>query len=282
MREEFLTLTFLLPRHKEEALPEVLNPWPVLGCEVRDTNPDVEVTVFLRAAARDVLSQLKVSLENFGARELTEGSQPEVDWIGEYRQQARPFQVGSRFWIDPHPGSPTPPPSGCIHLLIEPRQAFGTGSHESTQLMLLLLEDRPPVGARVLDVGTGSGVLALAARALGARWVLGFDVDIDAVFVAGETAHLHPQWPVQLFAGPSRALAPVPSFDLILANMLVEQFVPLLPRFRRLVREDGYLFLSGLLVSQREAVAEELAASNFAIRSDKELGEWAAVVALPR
>lgn len=282
MKEEFLTLTFLLPRHKEEGLPEVLNPWPILGCEVRDTNSDVEVTVFLRGAARDVLPQMKGFLESFGARDLTEGSQPEVDWIGEYRHQARPFRVGNRFWIDPHPSSPTAPPADCIHLLIEPRQAFGTGSHESTQLMLLLLEDRPPAGARVLDVGTGSGVLALAAKALGARWVLGFDVDMDAVFVALETARLHPQWPVQLFAGPSRALAPLPSFDLILANMLVEQFVPLLPRLRRLVREDGELFLSGLLVSQKEAVAEELKATGFEVASAKQLGEWAAVVALPR
>lgn len=281
MKEEFLTLTFLLPRHKEEGLPEVLSPWPVLGCEVRDTNSDVEVTVFLRGAEREVLPRLKGSLERFGARELTQGSQPEVDWIGEYRHQARPFRVGSRFWIDPHPSSPTPPPGGCIHLLIEPRQAFGTGSHESTQLMLLLLEDRPPVGARVLDVGTGSGVLALAAKALGAQWVLGFDVDADAIFVACETARLHPQWPVRLFAGPSRALAPVPFFDLIMANMLVEQFVPLLPRMRWLLRDGGELFLSGLLVSQREAVAEELAASGFEVGSERQLGEWAAVVASP-
>lgn len=282
MKEEFLTLTFLLPRHKEEGLPELLNPWPILGCEVRDASSNVEVTVFLRSAARDVLPQMKGLLESFGARDLTEGSQPEVDWIGEYRHQARPFQVGNRFWIDPHPSSPTPPPGQCIHLLIEPRQAFGTGSHESTQLMLLLLEERPPVGARVLDVGTGSGVLALAAKALGARWVLGFDVDADAVFVACETARLHPQWDVRLYAGPSRALAAKPVFDLILANMLVEQFVPLLPRLRRLVREDGELFLSGLLLSQREAVAEELAAAGFTVKGQKQLGEWVAVVASPR
>ncbi|GBC80183.1 Ribosomal protein L11 methyltransferase [bacterium HR09] len=282
MREHFLTLSFRLPKHQEESLPELLTPWPVLGCEVLEVNAEVEVTVFLQNQARALLPQLKGALKSFGALDLAEGTQPDLDWIGEYRQLARPFRVGHRFWIDPHPDTPTPPPAGCIHLLIEPRQAFGTGSHESTQLMLLLLEDRPPVGARVLDVGTGSGVLALAARALGARWVLGFDVDADAVFVACETAHLHPQWPVALFAGPSRALAPRPAFDLILANMLVEQFVPLLPRLRRLVHPGGTLFLSGLLVSQKEAVAGELAASGFALVGEKQLGEWAAVVASPR
>lgn len=282
MREEFLTLTFRLPREKEEELPQVLAAWPVLGCEVRDSTSEVEVTVFFRRAEQWALPELKAELARLGARDVAEGTQPDLDWLGEYRQKARPFPVGSRFWIDPHPNAPTPAPAGRIRLGIEPRQAFGTGSHESTQLMLLLLEETPPVGARVLDVGTGSGVLALAAKALGAQWVLGFDVDLDAVFVALETVHLHPQWEVRLFAGPSRALAPVGSFHLILANMLVEQFVPLLPHLRRLLRAEGELFLSGLLVGQRQAVAAELAACGFEIRREKQLGEWAAVVASPR
>lgn len=279
MREEYLTLTFRLPREKEEDLPQVLAAWPVLGCEVRDINREVEVAVFFRSGERWAVPQLRAELERLGAFELAEGIQPDLDWLGEFRQRARPFPVGARFWIDPHPHAPTPAPTGRIRLCIEPRQAFGTGSHESTQLMLLLLEEAPPVGARVLDVGTGSGVLALAARALGAQWVLGFDVDLDAVFVALETAHLHPQWEVRLFAGPTRALAPVPVFDLILANMLMEQFVPLLPRLRQLLRADGELFLSGLLVSQRQAVAAELSACGFQVRREKQLGEWAAVVA---
>lgn len=282
MRGEFLTLTFRLPRQREEELPEALNPWPVLGCEVRDANGDVEVTVFLPGEARDFLPGVRDSVVRLGARDLADGTQPDLDWLGEYRQRAKPFPVGSRFWIDPHPAAPTPPPPGRVHLIIEPRQAFGTGSHESTQLMLLLLEEEPPRGARVLDAGTGSGVLALAAKALGARWVVGFDVDADAVFVARETGNFHPEWPIALFAGPTRALLPRPCFDLVLANMLVEQFVPLLPRFRKLLREGGKLFLSGLLVSQREAVAEELSACGFGAARYRELGEWAAVVALPQ
>lgn len=279
MSAAFLTLTFRLPREKEEELPRALEPWPVLGCEVRDTNGEVEVVLFLQAEAEPVLPQLACALERFGAKELVEGSQLEVDWLGEYRRQAQPFPVGKRFWIDPHPSSPTPPPERRIALRIEPRQAFGTGSHESTQLMLLLLEDRPPEGKSVLDVGTGSGILALAAKALGARWVVGFDVDRDAVFVARETAALHPHWPVSFYAGSVKALRPAPAFELVMANMLVEQFVPLLPRLAALLSRQGELFLSGLLSAQRQVVASELAACGLAVRGEKSLGEWEALVA---
>lgn len=282
MKEQFLALTFRLPREKEEDLPLVLADWPVLGCEVRDVNGDVEVSVYFRTSERWAVPQVRAELERLGASRVVEAIQPDLDWLGEYRRRARAFPVGQRFWIDPQPEAATPAPPGRIRLCIEPRQAFGTGSHESTQLMLMLLEESPPVRARVLDAGTGSGVLALAAKALGATWVLGYDLDLEAVFVALETAHLHPDWPVHFYAGPTRALAPEPFFDLILANMLVEQFVPLLPRFRQVLQADGALFLSGLLLSQRQAVAAELAACGFQVRREKHLGEWAAVVASPR
>ncbi|MCX7895222.1 MAG: 50S ribosomal protein L11 methyltransferase [Thermoanaerobaculum sp.] len=279
MSDDFLTLTFRLPSTREEELPLVLNPWPVLGCEVRDVNGEVEVTVYLQREAQGFLAQVKGSLQQLGAQDLVEGTQPALDWLGEYRQRARPFTVGERFWIDPQPAFPTPPPEGRIPLRIEPRQAFGTGSHESTQLMLLLLEEQGLAGLRVLDVGTGSGILALAAKALGACWVLGFDLDLEAVFVARETTRWHGEWPINLFAGPTKALRPVAVFDLIMANMLVEQFVPLLTRFRQLLRPKGELFLSGLLVGQKAAVASELAASGFVVRRQRHLGEWAALVA---
>jgi len=276
---EFLTLTFQLPREKEGQLSEALSLWPVLGCEVRDLNGQVEVVVYLSPEAHAALPGLKGALNRLGAAQLQEGRQRELDWLGEYRRQARPFAVGQRFWIDPHPQAPSPAPAGRLALYIEPRQAFGTGSHESTQLMLLLLEETPPVGKRVLDVGTGSGILALAAKALGAQWVVGFDVDADAVFVAQETAHLHRFWPVSLFAGSAKALRRKPSFHLVMANMLMEQFVPLLPRLQTLLLPGGQIFLSGLLVAQREAVASELRALGLSPVAERQLGEWAAVVA---
>lgn len=280
MSASFLTLTFRLPREMERELPLILNPWPVLGCEVRDTDGEVEVVLFLREEAQPLLHQIKGSLRQLGAQGLAEGLEPEVDWLREYRRKARPFPVGARFWIDPHPHAPSTSPAGRLTLFIEPRQAFGTGSHESTQLVLLLLEAVPPVDQRVLDVGTGSGILALAAKALGAKWVLGFDVDPDAVFVAKETVRWHPGWPVTLFAGPSRALRGEGHFDLVMVNMLLEQFLPLLPKVRSLLLPQGRLFLSGFLLAQREAVESELANSGMGVELHKSLGEWAALVAV--
>lgn len=280
MSAAFLTLTFCLPREMEQELPLVLNPWPVLGCEVRDLSGEVEVVVYLRQEAQPLLRQIKESLRQLGASGLAEGSEPDVDWLREYRRNARPFAVGARFWIDPQPQAPSTSPAGRLRLFIEPRQAFGTGSHESTQLALLLLEELPPLDQRVLDVGTGSGILALAAKALGAKWVVGFDVDPDAVFVAKETAGWHKDWPVAFFAGPSRALRAEGYFDLVMVNMLLEQFVPLLPKVWSLLLPQGRLFLSGFLLAQEQAVESELANLGMGVELRKTLGEWAALVAV--
>ena len=273
------TVTCRLPAAAEDELAGALERWPVLGCQVENAGAEIEVTVFVAAAEAGALGAISEGLAALGAREVGTGRFAEQDWLAEYRRHAVPRAIGATFWVDPHPASPTPPPPGRIHLIVEPRQAFGSGSHESTQLVLLMMEELPLAGRRVLDVGTGSGILALAARALGAAAVVGFDLDVEAVCIARQTVAVQPQpLPVALFAGSTRALRPRPAFDLILANLIPAEAQPLLGDLRAQLAPGGRLLLSGLMADQLAASEEELERCGFSVESGRELDEWVGVM----
>lgn len=276
-------VTCELPASLEGSLTEALASWPVLGCQVEDVGTDsLLVTVYVERAKAGALAGIARGLAALGAREVETGALLETDWLAEYRCVVTPRAVGRRFWIDPHPATPTPAPGGRIHLLVEPRQAFGTGSHESTALVLQCLEQMRLEGRSVLDVGTGSSILALAASALGAGPVIGFDIDLDAVFVARQTASEQVvRCRVALFAGPAAALDVAARFDVVLANLLPAQLDPILPDLRGLIADGGELVVSGLLAGQRAASEAELAAAGLVVIGAQEMGEWVALRCRP-
>jgi ribosomal protein L11 methyltransferase len=202
------------------------------------------------------------------ARPVVEGfeEQGDEDWMAAYREHARPFAVGARFLLDPRepddPYNPIPDAGDRWWLRLPARRAFGTGSHETTRLVLEMLEEHPPAGKTVLDVGTGTGVLAFAARLLGATRAVGFDVDPVAVAQAraNHPLNLHlGDVSVQLFTGTAAALAPGAVFDLVLVNVLPERIAHDLPALLSHVAPGGGLVLSGLLVEQREEAEQTLA-----------------------
>ncbi len=199
---------------------------------------------------------------------------PEGDPLEAFRAASRPFAVGERFWLDPGDPSDSKAPSGRIALRLPASTAFGTGGHESTRLPLLFLEDEPPAGLRVLDVGTGSGVLALAAAALGASRAFGFDTDADAVFVARENLRRHPFGSrVALYAGSVGAVAGV--FPLVLANMLPGEFLPMRSAVMGRVAPGGRLILSGIPLEREENLRARLRSPRWQLSGRRAEGEWA-------
>lgn len=202
---------------------------------------------------------------------------PEVDPLEAFRAASRPFAVGRRFWIDPGDLSDSPPLPGRIHLRLPASAAFGTGGHESTRLVLLCLEDRPPEDLDVLDVGTGSGVLALGAAALGARRVVALDTDSEAVFVARENLRLHHPFGsrVSLLAADVDAVAEV--FPLVLANLLPEEFLPARDAVMSRVIPGGRLVLSGITLDREEGVTARLCSRRWRPCGRRTEGEWVCV-----
>jgi ribosomal protein L11 methyltransferase len=207
---------------------------------------------------------------------------PDADWFATWRERARPFPVGRTLYLDPREPDPREPddapleaPEGRRLLRLPARAAFGTGSHESTSLALELLEDADLQGRRVLDVGTGTGVLAFAALAFGAESVTGFDLDPAAPFHARDNSALNGLHP-RLFAGRLAAIRQRPLFDLALVNVVPEQILPEMPDLVRLLKPGGEAILSGILQERGRQVLDRMRGLGLAERDRRAAGDWVA------
>jgi len=275
----YLTVRCRLPVELEGLVSQLLNQYQVLGCQVVDSGPgEAEFTVYLNRALAAEADRLEVVLAGLGAAVVDVGTAEAGDWLGAYRRQARPFPVGARWWIEPRPESRTPAPNGRIRLIVEPTTAFGSGSHETTQLVLLQLERIPVAGESVLDVGTGCGILALAAQALGAWPVVGCDTDPHAAFAARRTA-TRQGWPQSpMFTIGSISCIDRTSFRLIMCNIVSSDLEPLLPDIARLLEPAaGEAILSGILSTERTAVRDRVERVGLTVVDELGLQEWISV-----
>jgi ribosomal protein L11 methyltransferase len=225
--------------------------------------PEIITAYFDSAADRD---DAAVLLRRTGLNVRSE-DRPRVDWLDRYQQSLKPLFVGRSFVIAPD-ANLIPRDSGRHALVIPQEQAFGTGSHPSTALCIELLEEIDLRRKRALDVGSGSGILALAMLRLGARTVIAFDNDLDAFRPLRENRLRNGGHALSLFIGTIDALAPA-VFEVMTMNILPEVIVPMLPIVRQRVR--GPLVLSGILKSARDEV---VAAAGLPLVSEKEKGEW--------
>lgn len=224
---------------KDDALIGLLSLHAPLG--LLEQGRDLVACFRTAAAAREA----KTAVAQHGYHATLATDLPEGDPLEVFRARSRPFPVGERLWIDPGDPGEGLPPTARIALRLPASRAFGTGSHESTRLALAALEEEVRPGASVLDAGTGSGILALAAVALGARFAVGFDTDLDAVFVARENARRHSFGPrVAFFAGPAAATAS--KFAIVVANLLPGELLPLLSALSARLEPGGRLILSGI------------------------------------
>lgn len=202
---------------------------------------------------------------------------PERDWVAENQRSFRPFAVGP-FWVHPSHASDGMP-AGLLPLRIDAGLAFGTGTHATTRGCLEMLATLDPAEtAKAVDVGCGSGILAIAMAKLWRRPVLGGDNDAEAVEVARENAELNGVAPLCRFhtsAGLSAPeLASARPYDLVVANILAGPLVDLSESFAAAVRSGGRVLLSGLLVEQAAHILDAYQQQSFAFerRIDLETG----------
>ena len=202
--------------------------------------------------------------------------EPERDWSDEARRGFGGTVIGP-FWIGP---PWLDPPAGLTPVRILPGRAFGTGLHATTRLALRLLALHTPGVARVLDVGTGSGVLALAALARGARRAVGVDVDPHALANAAENAGLNERGGrLRLTAGSADAFGPAARFDLVLANLEAAPLVRMLETLGRILGPAGTLVVSGITAGQRSAfLAAACGRGLVPVEETEEEGWWAAAL----
>ncbi len=170
------------------------------------------------------------------------------DWVSQAKSQFQPLHISNRIWVVP--SWHTPKDMDAINIRIDPGRAFGTGSHPSTSLCLQWLDASIRGGESLLDYGCGSGILAIAATKLGAQRTVGVDIDVDALAVSEFNAEINS---AQIdFRFPDSLTEE--SFDIVIANILANPLKVLAPLLSKLVRSEGHLVLSGLLVNQEDEI----------------------------
>lgn len=266
-------LSFRLPPDLEDSLVSEL--W-LAGTQGVQALPDGEGRLCLEAYFPAGEDDLGIELPA-GVEWTADDVLQDADWFAGWRERARPFPVGRTLFLDPRePEEPAEDlPAGRTLLRLPARAAFGTGSHESTSLALELLEDAEVTGRRVLDVGTGTGVLAFAALLRGAHSVVGFDVDPASPFHARDNSTLNDLHP-RLFAGRLGAIRDRPLFDLAVVNVVPEQILPEMPELVRLLRPASEVVLSGILVERGRQVLDRMRGLGFEERDRRTAGDWVA------
>jgi ribosomal protein L11 methyltransferase len=214
------------------------------------------------------------------------------EWLAAWREAAEPVPLGRRLVVDPRewdlaaPALPQQMRSGSgaegasgerFVLAIPARTAFGVGSHESTRLAYELLEATPLAGKRVLDVGCGSGILAMAALLLGARAAVGFDFDPAAGLLAGQYAR-HNRLAPALYTGTIAALASpaedAAKFEVVVLNVLPHEIADELGQVIDQLATGGDLLVSGVLQTEAAAVTSAIESQGCDAAGEIQTGEW--------
>lgn len=261
-------LTVAIPADASEGLTNFVWELGALGvveeeppggpARLRAFFPDTADTAILATRVDAYLAALD-ALGFHGGRPSRVAPLAEDDWAEAWRAHFAPFALGRRLVVAP-PWE-TPAADGRLVLTIEPGRAFGTGQHGSTAGCLLLLETlleraRP---ARALDLGTGSGILAIAAARLGVPHVDAVDSDPDAVASAVANVERNGLADRVRCALADAATVDVPAAPLVVANLLAAAHRALAPRYRRLVVPGGVIVLGGLLDAEADDVTAALA-----------------------
>lgn len=227
----------------------------------------------LRALISPVEREAGVTAQDFAIERV-----PEVDWVTKSLEGLDPVRAGRFFVYGSHDADKVP--AGAVPILVEAGRAFGTGHHETTMGCLAYISEivRPGRKLNALDIGTGTGVLAIAIAKLARVNVLASDIDPTAVGIARENARRNGVGPFVTavaaagFGHP--ALAARAPYDLIVANILARPLVALAPAFRAHLAPGGTLILSGILQTQETMVTAALRMQGLYLKSRKPMGDW--------
>lgn len=225
-----------------EPAPGEFRLWPATRMQALyagDTNADATVLTLARA--------LSIPAGSIAIKHVADRA-----WEREWLKDFHAMRFGKRLWVAPHHESVTEPEAAVVRL--DPGLAFGTGTHPTTALCLQWLERNVTSGARVIDYGCGSGILALAAVKLGAHHAYCFDIDPQALIATHDNASAN-GIAEQITVCDSAEQLPG-EVDILVANILAGPLCALAPSFAQLIRADGALVLAGLLKQQVPEVTQ--------------------------
>jgi ribosomal protein L11 methyltransferase len=208
----------------------------------------------------------------------------EEDWAESWKEYFDVERYGERIVVVPSWRRYEPVPGDAV-ITLDPGMAFGTGQHETTRMCLEALERHVRPGAAVLDAGCGSGILSLAAAALGARVVCALDVDPDCVRITGENARLNGIACVRAAVGSLGDTWPFDEtarvrFDVVVANIIARVIIDLASPLVDALAPAGRLIVSGVIGERERDVVDALTAAGARVESVRAMGEWRCIEAV--
>jgi len=264
-----------LPLHgfETDALSGVLQ---LFGCSGIMEASDEQWVVYLDGATtpadvESLLERLQQLNPNFRRMEAVLKGQEEKDWNAEWKKHFVPLNPVGKLWICP----PWERPDGTDAelLIIDPQMAFGTGHHETTALMLERMDAMSLKDAEILDLGCGSGILALFARMRHAGRIVGIDIDQDSIDNAWHNMQLNNLKDIHFLTGDIGNAGSEP-YDVVLANIQFFILKPIAADIRKSLKTGGQLLLSGLLLEEEKAVEEIYSAAGFQLGRTDRKKEW--------
>lgn len=287
--------------HDEADFAEFLeNPnreWDYVADELVEEKQEqtTGITFFLRdnLYGREQLSQIKSALQSvketekeldLGSLEVTMKNVAEEDWANNWKKYFKPFPVGDKIMIKPS-WEELPAQTDKIILKIDPGHIFGTGTHETTQLCMELIEKYVKKDDMVLDIGCGSGILSIASLLLDAKEADAVDIDPNAIQIAYENSDRNDidQSRYHVKAGniledkELQASYSGKKYDLVAANIVADVIIALTKQVPDYIKDGGIFLCSGIITERKEDVLEALKAANFAVLDTKEKTSWVAI-----
>lgn len=226
----------------------------------------------------EAISHLKTRFEELGLKtDISVIGVKEEDWAGSWKKYYKPLRIGEKLVVVPA-WEKYDAKEGDLILKMDPGMAFGTGTHETTRLVAMLIEKYVKKDDVCLDLGTGSGILAIAASKLGAKTVNAYDIDPVAVRVANE--NVNDNGITNITCGKSDLFAGVEekTYDLICANIVADIIIRMLPDVKKYLRPGGILITSGIIDERAEEVLKAAEATDLVYVETQEEKNWCAIV----
>ncbi len=288
---KWIRISVKTSRESEEAISNLLMEMGSGGVHIEDENSisdEIAVTAYFPpddmigervSKITRLLENMRQMNMNMGSKRISLESVDEQDWVERWKEFFKPLPIGRRILVSPSWEDVSEFASRDILIRIDPGMAFGTGGHSTTLLCLELLEDVLKGGEKVADVGTGSGILSIAAIKLGARAVTAIDVDEKATVIAKENSQRN---------GVSDRICVVcgellntvdGEYDVIVSNICSKVLSSMIPDFKSYLSVDGKLILSGILKREVSEIHNQLKSNGLMVLETRFDEEWAAILA---